>query len=426
MNAQKYFKDFLLLREDIRNKKATWEDVLKLRQKYQMPSVSKDQLRRGVVIFDEYLKNGWVSEPNNLSEDLGDSKIEILDNGNQISQKNIGLSEDQIKDPISLLKAHGYDPEIYELISAKNSKWQVLTKEGLKNLYSSKITVKPTVKIINEEFLRELENFTPPIFKNEKTFSVNSSKEDLIVCLFDVHFGRVSWEEETGEKYDLEIAEKRVIDNINKYKEKYKGRKFNKIIFVVGQDYFNSAANGYTSSNKHKQDNANVFRAIFKKGLNTLIKAITMLSEMAPVEVALVEGNHGRDEEYMLMQVIEAYFRNSKNIRVNSSSTPRKYFKLGNTTVGFSHGSEEKNRLYGLMQLEVPGYWATTENHLWLTGHLHSLKVESKNGVDVWSIPALTGNDSWTEKKGYKSKKCSMGFIFNEEEGLTDLCFINA
>lgn len=77
------------------------------------------------------------------------------------------------------------------------------------------------------------------------------------------------------------------------------------------------------------------------------------------------------------------------------------------------------------MQNEVPGYWATTNYRIWLTGHLHSLKVESKGGVDVWSIPALTGNDSWSEKKGYHSRKCSMGFIFNNEDSLTDLTFVN-
>lgn len=427
-----YLREFRNLRERIKNKEAVWQDVLELREKYDLPYISKDALRRGVLFYDEYDKANLIKDSSDVQEtDLVDKSAnittEIDSKGMITSQRTFDLSDSNVTlTSDNLLKAHGYDPKKYELISAKNSQWETNTKNGVKRLCSSKVSVKPIKFGLDEEDLLDLSNFKPQ-FK-DLTNGYTNFKEDedtLVICLFDVHFGRVSWVEETGEEYNLEIARRRVLDNILKYKDKYKSKKFNKIIFIIGQDYFNSASNGYTSSNRYKQDNGNTFRAIFKRGTQTLIEAITLLSSMAPVHVMLVEGNHGREEEFMMAQVIEAYFKDSKKISVDSSPTSRKYIKIGNSTVGFAHGSEERERLFTLMQNEVPGYWATTNYRIWLTGHLHSLKVESKGGVDVWSIPALTGNDSWSEKKGYHSRKCSMGFIFNNEDSLTDLTFVN-
>lgn len=427
MDKKQYLKEFKKLRESIKQGEATWQDVMDIRDLYDMPLISKETLRKGCFIYDEFDSENWVREPVQEEEFDSNKLTELKSDGSIDSTSIISLNFKDINDKDKLLSAHGFNPDDYELISARTSKWQVSKKDGTRDLYSSKISVKPKIRLINDDLVKFLENFTPN-YKDIKMIAKDERKETnqyLVICLFDVHFGRVSWAEETGETYNLEIARERVLQNIGKYLEKYKGKKFQKVVFVIGQDYFNSASNGFTSSNKHKQDNGDVFRAIFKKGTQTIIEAITLLKELGPLSVSLVEGNHGREEEFMMAQVVEAYFKDSEEITVDSSPTSRKYFMLGGSTVGFAHGSEERERLFGLMQIEVPGFWAVTTNHMWLTGHLHSLKVESKSGVDVWSIPALTGNDSWSEKKGYKPKKCSMGFIF-DKSGLTDITFVDA
>lgn len=164
---------------------------------------------------------------------------------------------------------------------------------------------------------------------------------------------------------------------------------------------------------------------MFIKGTELLIDIIYELSVLAPVKVIGVEGNHAKDEEFAMFQVIAARFFNNERISVENGPSSRKYYVFGTNCIGFTHGNEEKERLFGLMQIEQPLNWANTTNHMWLTGHLHHLSVEEKNGVENWSIPALCGNDSWTYKKGYSSKKRTVGFILDSENGLEEVHFIN-
>ena len=435
---QQYLKEFEKLRLDMRYGMATWRDAVSLREKYHMPAVSIDSLRRGVLIYDEYSDGGWVRPPeyieNNVNNkdcnnynNINNSKetTEILSNGNYSSEKVIGLLPEEINNPDVLLKAHGFNPVNFELISAKNSKWQVSNKEsssGSKILYSSKIVVKP---ITNGLDIEELGNYfanleMPHEHKAGGYTNYQFGSESLVFCAYDLHYGRFSNNEITGEHYTLEEAERRMIESITYFSTKFKDRKFEEIVFPIGQDFFNSGFDGATTSSKHSQDNGADFQTIFKFGTEALIKIIDKLANIAPVKVIGVPGNHGYFEETAMFMIIDAYFRNDKRITVDLSSSYRKYHVFGNSLIGFTHGSEEKDRIWTIMQTEVPGYWAMTNAHVFLTGHIHHLKVEEKHGVDVWSVPACCGSDRWTTKNGYNSKSRMMTFIFDKNRGLIE------
>lgn len=164
---------------------------------------------------------------------------------------------------------------------------------------------------------------------------------------------------------------------------------------------------------------------MFVKGTELLIDIIYNLSVLAPVKVIGVEGNHAKDEEFAMFQVISARFFNNDRVEVDNGPSSRKYYVFGKNCIGFTHGNNEKDRLFGLMQIEQSEKWSKTTNHMWLTGHLHHLAVEEKNGVENWCVPALCGTDSWTFQKGYQSKKRTMGFILDKDNGLEEVHFIN-
>ena len=436
MNNKEFFNHFAELRQKIRNGEALWNDAVELRKEYNMPEIAKETLRKGVFVFDEYFDAGLIKMAE--SADKIDSEgifgvnkyketVEIKNDGTLGSDKVIELSEDNINDIESLLKAHGFNPDEYELISAKNSRWQQYNKkDGIKNLYSSKITVKPkkNQKSEVEDLKKYFEDWNfnhKPYIYCQKDKNTNKIPETLVICLYDVHFGRLSALDH--DDYNCEIAKEKVIHCFEEYSKKIQDRNIEKIIVIIGQDYLNSSVTGYTSSGRNKQDNDGHYRDIFKKGIEALIEGIERIKSDIPMELILVEGNHARDEEFMLMCCLENYFAKDKDVEIDSSSNPRKYRLIGNTLVGFSHGSEEKERLYSLMQVEQPVPWAISKNRMWLNGHLHHLKMEEKNGVDVWNIPSIANNDNWTERSGYVSQKRTMGYLFSEDN-LEDIIFV--
>lgn len=420
-----YFNELLQLRKDIADGKRSWAEVIRLRAKYNLPTYTVDSVRKGSLLMDELLESGWITPP--AGTKLPQSTTSLNADGSRGSEKVIELSEDDLNSKEALLKAHGFNPVNWELISARNSKWQMGDGTGgLKNLYSSKITVKPTENGIDvDELIKKFEKFKPTHKRLSAVYAPNNPKY-LIINLFDLHIGRASYDAQTGIKYNLEIAEKEIAQNIEKYVEHYSSKPIEKIIFCVGQDLMNSAANSYTSSGRHQQDNCATFMEIFDKATEIVINAIDRLTAIAPVNVIVVQRNHPRFEEMALGRLLEAYFRNDFMVTVDATPKYRKYIKLGATLVGFTHGSDEKERLASLMQTEAKEDWGTTDNHIWITGHLHHLAVKEANGVETWTIPSLTAADAWTAKTGFTSaKRRSCSFLIDNKAGMEEVFFAN-
>ena len=62
----------------------------------------------------------------------------------------------------------------------------------------------------------------------------------LEVNIFDLHFGKLCWNGETGEDYDTKIASKRFHNAIDDIVGKAIFHDVDKIVFPVGNDFFNS------------------------------------------------------------------------------------------------------------------------------------------------------------------------------------------
>jgi hypothetical protein len=86
------------------------------------------------------------------------SAIEINKDGTQTSDKLLIMAEEDCKNVEFLLKAHGYDPNAWELVNARNNIWNVYSKkDGVQTLYSSKIVVRPKAEFVwTEEYVKKL------------------------------------------------------------------------------------------------------------------------------------------------------------------------------------------------------------------------------------------------------------------------------
>lgn len=361
-----------------------------------------------------------------------DSKIDVSLNkdGSQTRNALLELSEEEIKTPPLLLKAHGYDSTKFELISAKNSMWnQRSTKDGLRTLYSSKITVKPKTEISIEE-IEQIFNKMDRKYSNKKhqeLYEFSEEKKDcLIINYFDVHFGKLAYKDETSNEYNYQIAKNRLIESTKKYIIKNKDKQFKQIIFCIGQDYFNAEATGFTIGGT-KQDCDLKYSGMFEKGTETIIEIIDMLFEKfkCPIYIPLVQGNHSGYTEYYMAQYLKAWYRNEDYIIIDATPNPRKYLKFGNNLFGFSHNADEGKRLDGIMQVEVPQLWGETIERTWFTGHLHNENVTTGQGVFIRQAPTLCGTDVWHKKKGYvQNIYRTQSFIYNYNEGLTDIQYV--
>ena len=74
------------------------------------------------------------------------TEIVINKDGSTTSSTTMQMTSEQAKDPEFVLRAHGFNPDDWDIVSARNNFWQQNSQEnGLIDLYQSKITVKPKV-----------------------------------------------------------------------------------------------------------------------------------------------------------------------------------------------------------------------------------------------------------------------------------------
>lgn len=419
--------------EDISNKvlgivDQDWSDII---DKYHLP-LAKDTLRKassqsifGNVFVSEYFKDKSLS---NTMSDIDKAKMSyksessINKDGTLTSDKLIAIKEDELKNPSSLLKAHGFDIKEWELVSARNNVWNVYSKQdGIQELYSSKIVVKPRTNISLEEieeFYNELVNtYSSPIVKKYE------NKNGLLfeLPIVDLHLGKFSTSDIVKDEYNTQIARDCFNKVIDTCISRLKGVNVEKIIFPIGNDFFHFDTVGTTTTGGTPQDTDMKYQTLFKSGVLLLIDGITKLSNelKAPIEVFCVQGNHDFMTSYHAVMSLWCYFHNNENITVDLSTSPRKYVEFGNCLIGYSHGEKEKKRIEKIMQVEVAESWGRTKFREFHLGHLHSEQVSEDGGIIIRNLSSVTGTDAWHHNSGYVGaiRKCTC-FLWDKDNGL--------
>lgn len=240
----------------------------------------------------------------------------------------------------------------------------------------------------------------------------------------DVHFGKLAWKAESGEDYDLSIAEKRyeaAIEDLLSYVDL---EKIEEIIFPIGNDMVNIDSRRNETFAGTGQDSDSRFYKIVQVVKRILIKNINSLSQIAPVRVIVVAGNHDPETMFMLGEILDAYYHNNDNVEVDNSPRQRKYYQYGLNGFQYTHGNEEKHSDLGpIFATEEKRLWADTDFRFCKVGHFHKNKktqfvsVDEFQGFQVQILPSLSGSDAWHNSKGYNSLKAAKGFLYHKEKG---------
>ena len=334
-----------------------------------------------------------------------------------------------------LIKFCEIDTKIWEVERFVCNKWEV----GVKNKNDSITTaplfqVKAWLKKKVEEIL--VRNTVDDLIKDAKKFAPKypTIKYNKIIEKFlfepdmpDIHFGKLAWAEESGDDYDIKIAEQMALETIISLVRQASVYSIDRIIFPIGNDYFNvnSKLNETIHGTIQQEDTRSA--KTFKKGRELAVKMIDLLTSIAPVDVIIVPGNHDEERTFYLGDSLECWYNNSKNVKINNQAKKRKYYSYGKNLIGFTHGYYEKlNELPLIMSLEQKELWAQSEFREWQTGDKHhkkeiktSLKENEQKGVMVRILRSISGNDAWHFDKGFVGQnRTAEAFVRHFDKGL--------
>lgn len=344
---------------------------------------------------------------------------------------------ERIKTLDDALKHGNVDLDVWMVEKFTVNSWEVamkLVKNNDRVITKSLWQVKVWLKRIMTKALSEtLERFVQKMKKHAPKYNLTLPKKNLRrphaleVALFDVHFGKLSLKEETGDDCNLENTQSVFLKAVDDLLAQCSHYSLEEIVFPVGNDFLhiNNAQN--TTCHGTPQSTDRTMYKIFEIGMASLIQAIDKCILFAPVKMLWIPGNHDYDTSWFLAKCLQAHYNRCKNVQIDTTPTNRKYYKYGNSMIGFTHGDEESHRdLPLLMATEEPEKWASTITRHWHIGHTHKRKetvhnaADTYNGVEVRVIPSLSGTDPWHYRNGYtknKSGRAAEAYLWCKENG---------
>jgi hypothetical protein len=376
--------------------------------------------------------------PPELTDENIDSEIDrkIAEYGIRVEKNNkdgtvtrermFAIKQTDNKDDETLMRLHGYDPDEWDCINSYQKIWNAYSKQdGVVELCSSKITVKPKVKGITKEVVEEwwesIVSLNPAPYVTKQ---YNAGEVMGIYSPADPHFGKLAWWAETGESYDHKIAKERYIASAQDFIDWITPYKPELILFPWTQDFFHIDNEQGTTSGGTPQDVDGRTKKIIRHGLETLVEVVLMLRSLCPVKMGYTRSNHAELLEYCATLGLKYRFHNDEAVEIDTSPSPRHYEVYGNSLLGFSHGEADDKQIPSLMQTERPVEWGATKYHDWFTAHLHTKKQafyvsDDENGIRRYWLPSMAGPDAWHSEKGYKGAiKSTQSFIYHKEHGM--------
>ena len=279
------------------------------------------------------------------------------------------------------------------------------------------------MQTIKKDILQEIKKHSPKVPKLPRL--KNERNHLLEINIFDLHFGKLAQAELSGQDYNTEIAEKRFLFALHQLVQRTGEMMFERILFPVGNDFFNSDSLRNTTTKGTPQDEHLLWQETVRKGRQLVQKGIDYLSQYAPVDVVIVQGNHDWERMFMLGEMLEGFYHNNENVSINNDYTSRKYYDYGQCLIGFTHGNNEKvGDLPLIMAQECSDKWNQTKFREFHLGHLHHTKSISYkssqefNGIVIRYLRSLSANDTWHTIKGYLSQQSAESFLWHKTEGL--------
>jgi hypothetical protein len=400
--------------------------------------------RKGSIVSKEAVENIVEKVANKLEK----SHYKELENGDASFEV---VTPIRIKSKEEAIKAFQIDTKAWVITGFEVTAWEVGRKNKKTNLtwtagaadgsvhdkgnfvtetlYRVNLKLSPRkigndIGLQKEAVIAELKAYSP-IIKNNFNIEPEQRTCLLEIATFDLHLGSLSWGKESGENYDIEIAERRFKKSVQDLLKRVNLSQVERILFPIGNDLMNIDNKNNMTVNGTVVDTDVRFIKMLKVARRIMIETIDELSMIAPVDVVVVPGNHDGTVSLVLGEILDAWYHNNEKVTINNSPRTRKYYEYGIVGIQFTHGDNEAHHDLGLIFAnEQKDLWARTSQRFAQLGHFHKNKkinyvsVDEFQGFQVQILPTLSSATAWADKKGYSSLKQAKAFLFDRVDGL--------
>ena len=247
--------------------------------------------------------------------------------------------------------------------------------------------------------------------------------DDLLAVypMGDPHLGMYAWSLETGNDFDLDIAERNLVAAADLLVDSAP-RAAHALVINLGDFFHADNASNQTMRSHHALDVDTRWSKVLGVGIRTMRRIIDRaLEKHQHVTVICEIGNHDDHSSIMLALCLANYYAREPRVTVDTSPSKFHWYRFGTCLLGITHGDTVKaDKLPGIMACDRPTDWGETVHRKWYTGHVHHDSLKEYPGVTVETFRTLAARDAWHHGAGYRSERDMKCDIWHREDGLVN------
>ena len=251
--------------------------------------------------------------------------------------------------------------------------------------------------------------------------ATRAKRDDKLLNLYtvsDFHLGMLAWADESGDDWDMKIAEdlfSRWFDAaFQKAPDAGTG-----VINLLGDLAHFDSLDAVTPASGHILDADTRYQKLVRYMIRMVRRVVDMaLVKHKNVRLLIVQGNHDESGMIWLAEMFSTLYDNEPRVFVDTSPDVYKMVQHGKTTLFFHHG--HKARLDAIEPVMIAKFRKAFGESVYSyahVGHLHHQKIVESRNMIVEQHRTLAAKDAYASRGGWMSGRSANVITYSAEYG---------
>jgi len=239
-----------------------------------------------------------------------------------------------------------------------------------------------------------------------------------LYIITDFHLGSRSWHEETGEDWDMKIAEELIYNWFDTAIDLAPNTEEGLFCQLGDFTHFDSL-DAVTPGNKNQLDADTRAQLMVRVAIRIYRRVIAkLLTKHERVRFIVADANHDPFSSIWSREWIHAHYDNEPRVTVDLGADGYYCYEHGSTSLFFHHGHKRKpsniDDVFVAKYREIFGRTKHSYGHM---GHLHHLEAKETNLMIVEQHRTLAAKDAYASRGGWMAGRDASVITYHKKHG---------
>jgi len=230
--------------------------------------------------------------------------------------------------------------------------------------------------------------------------------------------GMLAWQPETGEEWNLQVAEDTVyrwgVETL-----KLVPRSKRAVFCQLGDFLHYDSLHALTPESRHVLDTDSRYPQMVEATVRALRRVVRLLlTHHDEVLLVMAEGNHDPASSVWLRELFTALYESEPRVTVEKSAAPYYAVEHGKTSLFFHHGHLRRPKqvaeVFASNFRDLVGRTEFSYAHM---GHMHHTQVHETPLMLVEQHQTLAAKDAYAARGGWSSQRSAQTITYSKEHG---------